>query len=123
MVLFLDSERRLRRPLRLLLYFVVYFVIVAGLQAVPFPAAVRKPAFLLLVVPAIAGVTWAFRRWLDRRPWDDVGLLRPGAGGLISGCLAGIGLAGMVALVGWSAGWRDTVVGGDPWSAGIRGCS
>jgi uncharacterized protein len=109
--MFLDSERRLPLTLRLLLYLVVYFGLVAVLQAateaVPAPVAVRRFGFLLLVVPLVAGMTWVFRRRLDRRSWAGVGLPRPGVGPLLFGCLAGFGLAGLITMVEWSFGWRE----------------
>ncbi|WP_214104492.1 CPBP family intramembrane glutamic endopeptidase [Acrocarpospora catenulata] len=117
--MFLDSEQRLRLPLRLLLYFVAYFVLVVALQAVteaiPAPMAARRLVFLVLVVPLLAGMTWVFRRWLDRRSWEGIGLSGPGAGLLLAGCLAGFGLVGLITLVEWSAGWRDVVGAWDPW--------
>ncbi|MCX4468910.1 hypothetical protein OOK41_01025 [Micromonospora sp. NBC_01655] len=67
-------------------------------------------------------VTYLFRRYLDRRPWHDIGIARPGRGELI-GLAAGF-VVGVAAIAVWfgievAAGWAE-VTG---WSVTARGAS
>jgi uncharacterized protein len=106
----LDRERRLRVGWRLLAYLVVWGAVVATVGAVvvggqPTPA---RQAAGLVAVPATLAVTWAFRRFLDRRTWRGVGLPWPSPRDVfaaIAGFAAGVAVIAMLFAIEWSAGW------------------
>lgn len=96
-----DAERRPRTGWRILGYFVLWFALygaVLHLIAGPQPTTLRNVAGHLVVVGAGVALTVVFRRFVDRRPWADIGLVKPDrrqlawiAGGFAAG-MAVVGL-------------------------------
>jgi membrane protease YdiL (CAAX protease family) len=73
-----DAERRPRTGWRIAGYFVCWFVLYGGvlfLIAGPEPTVGRNVTAHLVVVGAGVGLTVMFRRFVDRRPWRDIGLV------------------------------------------------
>ncbi|MEV8504650.1 type II CAAX endopeptidase family protein [Actinoplanes sp. NPDC051475] len=99
-----DAERRPRTGWRILGYFVLWFAlygVVLRLIAGPQPTTVRNVAGHLMVVGAGVALTAVFRRFVDRRPWADIGLALPDRRQLAS--IAGGFVAGMAVVGLWFA--------------------
>jgi membrane protease YdiL (CAAX protease family) len=95
-----DVERRPRTGWRIFGYLVCWFALygaVLYLVAGPDPTTVRNVVAHLVVVSTVVGLTATFRRFVDRRPWRDIGLSAPGRRQLA--CVAG-GFTAGVAVVG-----------------------
>jgi membrane protease YdiL (CAAX protease family) len=99
-----DVERRPRTGWRIVGYFVCWFASYGGvlyLIAGPEPTIARHVVAHLVVVGTAIGFTAVFRRFVDRRPWRDIGLVAPDRRQLA--CIAG-GFAAGVTVVGlWFA--------------------
>jgi uncharacterized protein len=117
----------LRAPWRLAFFGAALVVasLVVAVLVVPFAAKFRVPLWLgaptlssIVSVVAILGATWLALRWLDRKPWSDVGLDRTAAtpklvvgGFLIGGAAIALPITILI-LVGWL---RLTPVTAAPW--------
>ncbi|MER7004243.1 CPBP family intramembrane glutamic endopeptidase [Dactylosporangium sp. NPDC000555] len=123
MRLLVDSQRRLRLPLRLAVYLVSVFAAAAVVTFGIVGSGATTPVVVLATVAALAVtvlVTYLFRRRLDRRPWADIGMALPGRRELV-GLAAGFGV-GVAAIAFWfgfevSVGWARV----DGWSWTARG--
>ncbi|GGM58296.1 CAAX protease family protein [Micromonospora sonchi] len=123
MRLLTDSEHRLRLPLRLAVYVVTVLAAAAVVTYGIVGSGATASIVVLATVAAFATamlVTYVFRRYLDRRPWGDIGMSRPGRRELI-GLAAGF-VVGVAAIAAWfgiemAAGWAQ-VTG---WSVTARG--
>ncbi|GAA2575879.1 hypothetical protein GCM10010399_01830 [Dactylosporangium fulvum] len=123
MRLLIDSQRRLRLPLRLTVYVVSVFAAAAVVTYGIVGSGATTPVVVLATVAVLAVtvlVTYLFRRLLDRRPWADIGMPGPGRRELV-GLAAGFGV-GVAAIAVWfgievSVGWARV----DGWSWTARG--
>lgn len=77
------EQPRVSLPLRLVLYLASFIVVnlIANLarespRAGGLPALLGRAAFCLIYVAGVYSVTLAFRRGLDRRSWEAIGLPR-----------------------------------------------
>lgn len=99
-----DAERRPRTGWRIFGYFVCLFALygsVLYLIAGPEPTVARNVLAHLVVMGGGVALTAVFRRFVDRRPWRDIGLVAPDRRQVA--CIAG-GFAAGVAVVGlWFA--------------------
>ncbi|MGX6608235.1 CPBP family intramembrane glutamic endopeptidase [Micromonosporaceae bacterium Da 78-11] len=102
--LVVDAERRPRTGWRIVGYFVCWFALYGGVLYLiggPEPTVVRNVVAHLVVTGTAVGLTALFRRFVDRRPWRDIGLIAPDRRQLA--CIAG-GFAAGVTVVGlWFA--------------------
>lgn len=111
----LDGSQRPRLPLRLLGYLVVWTAAYAGagvLLAGPDPSLARNLLAHLAAVVVAVVVTWAFRRWADRRAWAELGLPRPTprhARHVLLGALVGVAPIGLSLMLGIALGGYQVV--------------
>jgi membrane protease YdiL (CAAX protease family) len=111
------EERRLRTGWRILCFSVI-FIVTTLLAQLPFAFAMGVQAlppwaeqflFYAFYLAALLLTTWLARRFLDRRPFLDLGL-RLGRGWwadlLFGAALGGVLMAG-ITLVEWAAGWLE----------------
>ncbi|MGK5444050.1 CPBP family glutamic-type intramembrane protease [Micromonospora sp. URMC 105] len=123
MQLLIDSERRLLLPLRLAGYVVTVLAAAAGVTYGIVGSGAATWIVVLATVAAFATtmlVTKLFRRYVDRRPWSDIGMPLPGRRELI-GLAAGF-VVGVAAIAAWfgielAAGWTQVIA----WSVDARG--
>jgi membrane protease YdiL (CAAX protease family) len=76
----LDGERRPRTGWRIVGYLICWFALFGGVLYLiggPEPTVTRNVIAHLVGVGAAIGVTAVFRRFVDRRPWRDIGLIAP----------------------------------------------
>lgn len=123
-LLFTPGDGRLRTGWRLLLHALasVFLYVLFGLiqfsAAVMFgfldPNAVQvqlieSPYFFLAPAAAITLATWGARRWLDRRPFRDLGFIvdHHAWRDLAFGVLMPGALFGAIFLVQWAVGWLE----------------
>lgn len=110
----------LRAPWRLLFFAFALFVASIPATIVVAPALLRPnaPAGLgtqtaasLVALIATMAATWLSLRWLDRKPWSDVGLDRGAAKPtlVVGGFLIGGGAIAMAIIVLILAGWLRSV--------------
>lgn len=98
---------------RLLAYLVVLAVVIAavsGLLVGEEPSPGRQVLGLAGAVPAVLGLTYAFRRWVDRRSWDGIGLPVPRWRHLwqwSAGFAAGVLAVAVLFGVEWALGWVE----------------
>ncbi|MFU8852565.1 lysostaphin resistance A-like protein [Micromonospora sp. SL1-18] len=103
--LFLGPDHRLRRWWRVSGYLVAVLAVAAPLGMWGQRSLTANLAAHAGVPVAVLGVTYAFRRHVDRRPWRDLGLTgRPGRG-LWTGFLTGVMAMVAYFAVLWTAGW------------------
>ena len=82
-----------------------------GAQALGIPPAIGRLVFTLLYIGGVLGLTYAYRRFIDRRPWQGIGLpalyqhLRDVAGGIVCGML----LVAIVLGIEYAAHWIQVV--------------
>jgi membrane protease YdiL (CAAX protease family) len=105
---FLDRERRPRVGWRLLTYLILVVAATGGLSAVFEGASLAaRTAVHMAAVTLVVAITYVFRRFVDRRPWRDIGLtagrrpVRAAAAGFGGGLLA---MGGFFATA-WALGW------------------
>src|SRR5262245_35488621 len=89
--LFITDDRRLALFWRLALYLSIFAACLAlrdSLQAYirerlhpflkePFLLLVVEASTVVVIIGTVIGVTFLFRRWLDRRPWSGMALPAP----------------------------------------------
>jgi membrane protease YdiL (CAAX protease family) len=111
--IFLDPEERLRTGCRLLAYLAAWVFAIAGVSGLLVgddPTPVRQFLGLAVSVPVIVAVTYAFRRWVDRRGWDRIGLSVPRWQHLWqwgAGFAAGVLVIAALFAVQWALGWVE----------------
>jgi uncharacterized protein len=108
-----DPDRRPRIGWRLVAYLASWaFAItgVSGLLVGGDPTPVRQVLGLAASVPVIVAVTYAFRRWVDRRGWDEIGLPSPRRQHLWqwgAGFTAGVLVITALFTGQWALGWVE----------------
>jgi uncharacterized protein len=107
---FLDTERRPRTFWRCAGYLIAWFVtigLLSGIIGGKYPSAVEEVVYGLLVVPAVLGVTYLFRRFADRRDWRGMGVSDLPSSLPVLAAGFGIGIASVAVLVAaeWMLGW------------------
>lgn len=108
--IFLDGERRLRTGWRCAAYLTAWFLIVGLLSGViggKNPSPLEQIVYALLAVPAVLGLTYLFRRFADRRSWQDLGVSELPRSLPLLAAGFGAGLASMAVLTAaeWMLGW------------------
>ncbi|QBD75596.1 CPBP family intramembrane metalloprotease [Ktedonosporobacter rubrisoli] len=107
------TERRPALFWRLLLFglglvgiIVLYIELLTGAQKAQLPQLI--PIIQILVYPGLTlGLTYIFRRWLDKRPWRGLGLISPLAGlpsflqGILLVFVSSAFFLGLLGLAGW----------------------
>lgn len=107
---FLDRERRPRTFWRCAGYLVAWFLtigLLSGAIGGKSPSALQEVLYGLLVVPAVLGVTYVFRRFVDRRGWHGLGVSAWPSSLPMLAAGFGVGLASVAVLVAaeWTLGW------------------
>lgn len=108
-----DPDGRPRIGWRLVAYLATWaFAItgVSGLLVGGDPTPARQILGLAGSVPVIVAVTYAFRRWVDRRGWDGIGLPSPRRQHLWqcgAGFTAGVLVIAALFAVQWAFGWVE----------------
>ncbi|MFI7601582.1 CPBP family intramembrane glutamic endopeptidase [Actinoplanes sp. NPDC049681] len=121
-----DAERRPRTGWRIVGYFVLWLAmygVVLHLIAGSRPTVVSNVAAHLVLVGAAVGLTAVFRRFVDRRPWSDIGLVPPDRRQLTfvaGGFAAGTAVVGLWFAVQLALG-TATVTGFEPAERGLAG--
>jgi membrane protease YdiL (CAAX protease family) len=102
------ADGRLHLLWRLLLYTFLYFCVMAlgfiGGREEALAPAIRYAA---VYIGGAVLFTYLWRRYVDRRPWHDLGLtaVRRGWLYLLGGFALGVAMMGLVVGMAWLAGW------------------
>ncbi len=110
------TSNRHRLPLvwRLVTYLVLFIAanLIAntarvGLESLGTPRVIARFIFTLVYIGGVLGLTYAYRRRVDRRPWEDIGLPRPGTRGLdiARGAMFGFVVVALMFAIQIAARW------------------
>lgn len=108
-----DPDGRPRIGWRLVAYLATLALAIAGVSGLlvgGHPTPFRQIVGLTASVPIVVAVTYAFRRWVDRRGWDGIGLPSPRPQHLWqcgAGFTAGVLVIAALFAVQWAFGWVD----------------
>ena len=128
---FVAKDRRLHLLWRILFYILGFFMIdiifselaIAVVRRIGWQENIGQALSGLMLVPALLGFTYLFRRFVDRQPWRGVALT-PILGAslfLLGGLALGAGTLGLIFLLEYAFGWIQIVETEISVSGGVAG--